>query len=145
MIIFLQKQMHIACCNAIDKHHYFRKECLSLPWSCDPVSLSFLHSITSPLFPNNGINDVIEASDGEVTFQFGSFSVLRQQIFLMTYAMFLKGVCDPMATILRSCPGQLQPPNCPRKAPGPSPIKFSENSHTNFHPNFHQIAIKTPI
>ena len=60
--------MHIACCNAIDKHHYFRKECLSLPWSCDPVSLSFLHSITSPLFPNNGINDVIEASDGEVGF-----------------------------------------------------------------------------
>jgi len=44
----------------------YRKECLSLPWSCDPVSLSFLHSITSPLFPNNGINDVIEASDGEV-------------------------------------------------------------------------------
>ena len=68
MIIFLQKQMHIVCCNAINKHHYFRKECLSLPWSCDPVSLSFLHSITSPLFPNNGINDVIEASDGEVGF-----------------------------------------------------------------------------
>jgi len=44
----------------------YREECLSLPWSCPPVSLTFVHSITSHLFPNTGINDVIEASDGEV-------------------------------------------------------------------------------
>jgi len=44
----------------------YREECLSLPWSCPPITLTFVHSITSPLFPNNGINDVVEASDGEV-------------------------------------------------------------------------------
>jgi len=44
----------------------YREECLSLPWSCTPISLTFVHSIASPLFPNNGINDVIEAGDGEV-------------------------------------------------------------------------------
>jgi len=44
----------------------YREECLTLPWSCAPITLTFVHSITSPLFPNAGINDVIEASDGEV-------------------------------------------------------------------------------
>jgi len=44
----------------------YREECLTLPWSCTPVTLNFLHSISSPLFPNNGINDVVEAGDREV-------------------------------------------------------------------------------
>jgi len=45
---------------------HYRPSCLSLPWSCTPVLLTLLHTITSPLFPNSGINDVVEAADGEV-------------------------------------------------------------------------------
>ena len=59
-----------------------RPSCISLPWSCPPVLLTWLHrylrsmtssqlllpSLTSPLFPNAGINDVVEAGPGEVKY-----------------------------------------------------------------------------
>ena len=46
---------------------FSRKDCLtSLPWSCPPAQLVFIHTITSSLFPNSGINDVAEAGKGEV-------------------------------------------------------------------------------
>jgi hypothetical protein len=57
----------------------YRQECLSLPWSCTPLTLTFIHSITSPSFPNAGINDVIEASGDEVyVTQFRPFSAAVQ-------------------------------------------------------------------
>jgi len=44
----------------------YRTKCASLPWSCAPVTLTFIHSVTSHHFPNSGINDVVEASDNEI-------------------------------------------------------------------------------
>ena len=45
----------------------YHDECLaSLPWSCNPVSLLFFNSVSSSLFPNSGINDVIEAGPNQV-------------------------------------------------------------------------------
>jgi len=45
----------------------YRKDCLtSLPWSCPPAQLVHMHTLTSSLFPNSGINDVAEAANGEV-------------------------------------------------------------------------------
>ena len=45
----------------------YNQECLaSLPWACQPVSLTFLRSVTSNIFPNYGINDVVEAEDNQI-------------------------------------------------------------------------------
>ena len=45
----------------------YRVECVkTFPWSCPPVSLTFLRSIKSDLFPNYGINDVVEAEDNQI-------------------------------------------------------------------------------
>jgi len=45
----------------------YHVECVkSFPWSCPPVSLTFLRSIKSDLFPNYGINDVVEAEDNQI-------------------------------------------------------------------------------
>jgi len=46
----------------------YSTSCLgSLPWSCPhPVTLSFIKSITSPLFLRYGLNDVVEAGDNEL-------------------------------------------------------------------------------
>jgi len=41
----------------------YHPECLeSQPWSCTPATLHHLNSITSDLFPNCGMNDVVEGS-----------------------------------------------------------------------------------
>jgi len=45
----------------------YNQDCLaSLPWSCQPVSLTFLRSIKSSIFPNYGINDVVEAEENQI-------------------------------------------------------------------------------
>ena len=45
----------------------YNQDCLaSLPWACQPVSLTFLRSVTSNIFPNYGINDVVEAEDNQI-------------------------------------------------------------------------------
>ena len=131
----------------------FREECLSLPWSCSPITLTFLHSIASTLFPNNGINDVIEAGDGEVSLKYvyalivptclhvctpgclwlnppffapiKVYVIVQSRLFHVCAWKSVKGVCDAMAAILSSGPGQPQSTNCPREAPGP----FPPNSH----------------
>eukprot|EP00397_Hematodinium_sp_SG-2012_P047684 GEMP01054334.1.p1 GENE.GEMP01054334.1~~GEMP01054334.1.p1 ORF type:complete len:301 (+),score=77.67 GEMP01054334.1:398-1300(+) len=33
------------------------------PWACTPVTLTYVRSVTSPHFPNYGINDVVEGAD----------------------------------------------------------------------------------
>ena len=50
----------------IFKIKYHRKCLKALPWSCNPVSLTYINSISSDLFPYNGINDVIEADANHV-------------------------------------------------------------------------------
>ena len=46
---------------------HYNQECLvSLPWSCHPLSLTFLRSVSSSIFPNYGINDVVEAGENEI-------------------------------------------------------------------------------
>jgi hypothetical protein len=43
------------------------QDCLaSLPWSCQPVSLTFLRSVTSNIFPKYGINNVAEAEENQI-------------------------------------------------------------------------------
>jgi len=45
----------------------YNQECVvDLPWSCQPVTLTHITSITSNLFPNMGINDVVEAEHNQV-------------------------------------------------------------------------------
>ena len=45
----------------------YRLECaLVQPWPCPPVMLIFLKSITSIIFPNYGINDVVEVEYGQI-------------------------------------------------------------------------------
>ena len=45
----------------------YKTECLLLqPWGCSPVRLTFLKSITSNIFPNYGINDVVEVEDNKI-------------------------------------------------------------------------------
>jgi len=45
----------------------YNQECVkNLPWSCSPVTLTYITSITSTLFPNMGINDVIEVENNQV-------------------------------------------------------------------------------
>jgi len=45
----------------------YRLECALLqPWPCPPVRLIFLKSITSNIFPNYGINDVVEVEDDQI-------------------------------------------------------------------------------
>ena len=45
----------------------YKTECLLLqPWGCPPVRLIFLKSITSNIFPNYGINDVVEVEDNKI-------------------------------------------------------------------------------
>ena len=38
-------------------------DCIQETWSCTPVSLEFVTTITSPLFPHAGINDVVEIDE----------------------------------------------------------------------------------
>jgi len=46
---------------------HYNQECLvSLPWSCPPLSLTFLRSIASSIFPSYGINDVVEAAENQI-------------------------------------------------------------------------------
>ena len=98
-----------------------REECLTLPWSCTPITLNFLHSISSPLFPNNGINDVVEAGDGEVACSGYNliFVKLTNGAIFMVYVfrpqLSLTGVRDPMATICHASPGTTEPSNSPRE------------------------------
>ena len=48
-------------------HISYHLHCVqALPWSCTPVTLSFLRSISSDLFPNMGINDVVEVEHNQV-------------------------------------------------------------------------------
>eukprot|EP00091_Calanus_sinicus_P025677 TRINITY_DN9936_c0_g1_i1.p1 TRINITY_DN9936_c0_g1~~TRINITY_DN9936_c0_g1_i1.p1 ORF type:complete len:281 (-),score=85.66 TRINITY_DN9936_c0_g1_i1:171-1013(-) len=45
----------------------YNQKCLaSIPWSCQPISLTFLRSIKSNIFPNYGINDVVEAEENQI-------------------------------------------------------------------------------
>ena len=45
----------------------YNMNCISqIPWRCSPVTLKFVTSISSTLFPNMGINDVVEADDNHV-------------------------------------------------------------------------------
>eukprot|EP00092_Neocalanus_flemingeri_P019484 GFUD01021109.1.p1 GENE.GFUD01021109.1~~GFUD01021109.1.p1 ORF type:complete len:411 (+),score=135.98 GFUD01021109.1:45-1235(+) len=45
----------------------YKQECLdSLPWDCQPVSLNFIRSVNSSIFPNYGINDVVEAEENQI-------------------------------------------------------------------------------
>ena len=45
----------------------YNQECLgSLPWACQPVSLTFIRSVRSNIFPNSGINDVVEAEENQI-------------------------------------------------------------------------------
>jgi len=45
----------------------YNMDCVStIPWSCSPVTLTYVSSISSNLFPNMGINDVVEADDNHV-------------------------------------------------------------------------------
>ena len=45
----------------------YNQECLdSLPWACQPVSLTFIRSVRSSIFPNYGINDVVEAEENQI-------------------------------------------------------------------------------
>ena len=45
----------------------YNQDCLaSLPWACQPVSLTFIRSVRSSIFPNCGINDVVEAEENQI-------------------------------------------------------------------------------
>ena len=41
----------------------YNVDCIQETWTCPPVSLQFLATITSPLFPHAGINDVVEIDE----------------------------------------------------------------------------------
>ena len=55
----------------------YNQDCLaSLPWACQPVSLTFIRSVRSSIFPNCGINDVVEAEENQIyVTQFQPFSL----------------------------------------------------------------------
>ena len=41
----------------------YNTECLQETWTCPPVSLQFITTIASPLFPHAGMNDVVEVDE----------------------------------------------------------------------------------
>ena len=46
---------------------WYQAQCVTpTSWSCPPVTLSYLASVESELFPSYGINDVVELDDDHV-------------------------------------------------------------------------------